>query len=410
MKRFYCLILCIALVGGILYGCQGQNDGAPTANSIDAEKSTKLTEANADFAFDIFKVLNKEDTERSVFISPLSISMALSMTYNGAETSTKEAMAQALNYNGIGMEELNKGYKFLQQQLANADKKIELDINNSIWVRKGEAIQQDFLDTNQNVFNAYVNDLDFSKANAAEKINGWISKATKEKIKKMINPPIPANVVMYLINAIYFKGQWTEPFDEKLTFDEKFKTENGKEKPIKMMNRTGKVEYGQGEGYKAVRLSYGNGRMAMYCLLPEVGTKINDFITRLDAEKWEQIKSSISEKEDVVLQIPRFKLEYGVKKLNDSLTDLGMGEAFSEQADFSGIRKGVFISEVLHKAVIEVNEEGSEAAAATVVAMMESAALELEPITFIADRPFVFAIVDDETDTILFMGKMFDVE
>jgi serine protease inhibitor len=158
----------------------------------------------------------------------------------------------------------------------------------------------------------------------------------------------------------------------------------------------------------AVRLPYGSGKISMYCILPEETVSINEFIASLDAEKWNIIKNSISEREQVQLQLPRFKLEYGIKNLNDSLTALGMGEAFTDTADFSGIREDICISRVLHKAVIEVNEEGSEAAAATVVEIRETAAVE--PLAFIADRPFVFIISDDDTGTILFMGKLYDVK
>ncbi|MHB1127626.1 MAG: serpin family protein [Bacillota bacterium] len=155
-----------------------------------------------------------------------------------------------------------------------------------------------------------------------------------------------------------------------------------------------------------IRLPYGSGKISMYSILPNEAVSINDFIADLDSDSWKVIRNSISERDEVQLRLPRFKLEYGIKNLNDSLTALGMGEAFSGIADFSGIRDGLSISRVLHKAVIEVNEEGSEAAAATVVEMNESAVAE--PLTFIADRPFVFIIADDETGTILFMGKLYD--
>ena len=174
-----------------------------------------------------------------------------------------------------------------------------------------------------------------------------------------------------------------------------------------MMSRKGKIEYGEVGKSKIVRLPYGNEKTAMYCILPEQDVKINDYIEEFSFEKWKELQESLSKNDDVILHLPRFKLEYGIKNLNDSLTALGMGKAFSDSADFSGIRDGIYISRVLHKAVIEVNEEGSEAAGVTVVEMQETAAME--PIMFIADRPFVFLIADDETGTILFMGKLMEV-
>ena len=407
MKKITALIITVLMFGVILMGCMGK--------SIDTEKAIKeaqenntLVEANTEFAFEIFKQLNEEDANESIFISPLSIATALTMTYNGARSTTKDAMAQALQYRGMDIEALNEGYKYLLQYLQHADSKITLDINNSIWMREGEKINEDFIDINKNTFDAYIKAMDFSKQGAADEINDWIDNATNGKITEMIDPPISQQIVMFLINAIYFKGDWTEPFDEKRTFDTVFNTESGQTNDIKMMRRTGKVMYGQGEDYKAVRLPYGKEQMAMYAILPAEDIKINDFISTLNTQKWQDIKNNLSEVNDVTLQIPRFELEYGIKQLNDSLTAIGMGEAFSGGADFSGICPGIFIDEVLHKAVIEVNEEGSEAAAATVVVMKESAVLD--PITFIADRPFVFIIADDATDTILFMGKVMELE
>jgi serpin B len=255
---------------------------------------------------------------------------------------------------------------------------------------------------------AYENSLDFLKSDAASTINKWISDATKKKIDKMVDSPISPDVVMYLINAIYFKGDWAVKFDAKDTVSAPFYSSDGSLDNAMMMKRAGKAEYGQGGDYKAVRLPYGKGKMSMYCILPDENTSAGDFISSLDNEKWKTIKSSIAEKEEVQLLLPRFKMDYGIKNLNESLTALGMGEAFTDVADFSGIRDNICISRVLHKAVIEVNEEGSEAAAATVVEMRETAAAE--PLSFVADRPFVFVIADDETGSILFMGKLSNVK
>jgi serine protease inhibitor len=419
MKKRLCLILAIIMIIGVFAGCSGNvlpsgkngafdrgktSDGAFDKNKI----STEAVQGNSRFAFDIFKQLDKEDGEQSIFISPLSISTALTMTYQGAGTTTKEAMAKALGYSGTDDEKLNETYKNLIRYLRKLDKKVELNINNSIWVREGVPIKEDFLSVNKDIFDAPVTALDFSKESAADQINKWISDATKKKIEKMVDSPISSDIVMYLINAIYFKGDWTKQFDKKNTFDAQFHAGDGSTRQVMMMSRNGKVEYGQGDGFKAVRLPYGSGKMSMYCILPEDTVSISEFIAGLDAEQWNIIRDSISERDEVQLQLPRFKLEYGIKSLNDSLTALGMGEAFMDTADFSGIREGICISRVLHKAVIEVNEEGSEAAAVTVVEIKETAAAE--PLTFIADRPFVFVIADDDTGTILFMGKLYDVE
>lgn len=396
-------LLVVSLVGCSISSNRSNGNYAYDGDKIDA----RFLEGNQRFTFDIFKELNREDQNQSIFISPFSISTALSMTYQGAGGATKEGMAEALNYIGIEMETLNDSYRKLLAYLENIDDQVQLNISNSIWAREGGGFNEDFLDVNKDVFDAYVTELDFSRADAADIINTWIEDATEGKIDKMLQPPIPGNVVMYLINAIYFKGEWTEKFDENRSFEGSFHTEEGQIRDITMMSRNETTEYGEGDGFKVVRLPYGNGKTAMYSILPDENTSINDFIEAMDADKWREIRESISEEEDVVLRIPRFKIEYGIKTLTDSLIQLGMGEAFNEKADFSNIRPGIFIEDVLHKAVIDVNEEGSEAAAATVVIMAESAVMD--PTTFIADRPFLFIIADDASDTILFIGKLFDI-
>lgn len=421
MKMGICLFLCASILLVLITGCSFAN--LPSDNKSRDNKSidnksidnsstntpkkidSDFVARNTEFAFKIFKQLNEEDKDKNIFISPISISTALSMTYQGAEGSTREAMAKALGYSNIDIDILNENYKTLLQRLSKIDKKIKLDMANSIWIREGEYIKEDFLSVNKEFFHALIKELDFSKDDAADIINNWISDATNKKITEMIEPPIAPDTLMYLINAIYFKGEWTKKFDKENTYSADFHAENGSTQNIMMMTLNGEIEYGRGDDFQAVRLPYGNGDTAMYCILPEAGTPINDFIETLNIEKWNNIKSTIQKQEDVILNMPRFKMEYGIKHLKDSLSALGMEEAFSDKANFSGIRNGVYIHEVLHKAIIEVNEEGSEAAGATVVEMRVTSAVE--PIIFSADRPFVFIIADDKTGTILFIGKAY---
>ncbi|NLC38212.1 MAG: serpin family protein [Clostridia bacterium] len=408
MKRWLGLVVCLVMALVVFSGCADGFLLFGGNGDFHRDKiSPELVEANSRFTWNIFKQLSEEDRDENIFISPLSISTALTMTYQGAGSTTKEAMAGTLGYANINDQVLNESYKNLIRYLARLDSKIQLNISNSIWIREGEDIKEDFLSTNTDLFDALIRFLDFSQKNAADQINQWISKATNKRIEKMVDGPIPQDIVMFLINAIYFKGDWTKQFDPENTFPAEFQAGDGSVQQVMMMSRNGEVEYGQGDGFQAVRLPYGSGKAAMYCILPEEGVNINDFIRSLDQDHWKMIRDSISERDQVLLQLPRFQLEYGIKKLNDSLTALGMGEAFSQTADFSGIRDDVYISKVLHKAIIEVNEEGSEAAAATVVVVKETAALE--PLAFIADRPFVFVIADDETGTILFLGKVYDL-
>ena len=369
----------------------------------------RVIDANADFAIDIFKSLNNEDLDDNVFISPLSISTALSMTYNGAVEQTKEDMESALGYSGIDIETVNSTYKNLMNYLVQADKEVELLISNSIWYREGEVINEDFLGVNKEFYEAKVSALDFSEDKSVDMINNWISDSTKGKIEKMLEPPIDPDVIMYLINAIYFKGEWTDEFNESNTYSTDFTNIADEKESIEMMYRKGEVAYTESADYKAVRLPYGQEKMAMYVVLPNEGTNINSFIQKFDIDKFDDIKENVIITDDVNLQIPKFKLEYGIKNLNDSLISLGMASAFEEFANFDKIREDIFISRVLHKAVIEVNEKGSEAAAVTVVEVTLTS-MPANPIEFIADRPFLFIISDEETDTILFLGKYSRVE
>lgn len=434
MKKIGMLILCIIALISTLTGCgnvtteNGRNladadsgkdqttnrdNHQTTENKVpkyDLEKiDTGVVKGSQDFAFDIFKQLNEEDLTNSIFISPFSISQALTMTYNGAEASTKDSMEKVLGFSGLDRLTVNESYQNLNDYLGQVDENIQLNIGNSLWIREGQKLREEFIRTNETNFHAKADTLDFSDPKAADTINGWIKHATKGKIDQMLETPIPDDIVLYLINAIYFKGEWSEQFDPKLTYQDDFTALDGNIQRVNMMRKKDSpVEYTGNEQYKAVRLPYGNKKISMYLLLPAEGTEINEFIRSFTPEQWEGLKKTVKEREDIVFRIPRFKLEYGIKNLNDSLTALGMEEAFERNADFSGIRENICISRVLHKAVIEVNEEGSEAAAATVVENKCAAAAE--PLTFIANRPFLFIINDDVMDTILFMGKVVSIE
>ncbi len=400
LKKSVILLLSLITIAAGSTGC-GQN--TPNDKNYDLNRiNSEVTGRNVDFAFDLFREINKEEKAENIFISPLSVSTALTMTYNGALGDTLAEMEEGLRYEGLKPQEVNDTYSNLLPYLSQTDKKVELNISNSIWYRQGEAIKREFISTNESVFDAEVKETDFSDPETVNAMNKWIKESTKGKIDKMISPPIPDYIVMYLINAVYFKGEWAVQFKQEDTFQTDFNGIDGVQ-TIDMMSRKGEVEYGEGLDYKAVRLPYGEGKTAMYFILPDVGQDIDSFIRTMDSDKFKNVKNTLNDTEDVFIQIPKFKMEYGIKKLNEPLIAMGMELPFSEEADLSGIRDGLFISEVLHKAVIEVNEEGSEAAGVTVVIVAETAAQE--PVTFIADRPFLFLIEEEATGSILFMGK-----
>ncbi len=332
------------------------------------------------------------------------------MTYNGAAGDTSLAMAETLEFKGFDPEELNSGFHNLLISIKNADSNIVLSIANSIWYRPGDKVKEDFIERNSKYFNSEVKEIDFSSHDAVVTINRWIEGKTRGKIDKMISE-IPTDTVMYLINAIYFKGNWTYPFDENLTADDDFYLSDGTTKKVPMMSQEENSGYCRGDNFSGVRLPYGQEKMAMYIILPDEGISVDAVIESLDSEKWNEIKKSFHASQ-ISLVMPRYKMEYSIKLLNDVLIKMGMGIAFDPgRADFSGIFycescDSPWISEVLHKAVIEVNEKGSEAAAATVVEMLESAMPVEEVIEFVVNRPFFFVIADDRSGAILFMGKV----
>lgn len=401
MNKIFAFVLVLAvLLTTAACGSQPVYESAIIDNSV--------VDGNNKFAIDIFKALNVEDADKNIFISPMSISSALAMAYNGAEGSTKEAMENALGFSGIDRVLVKESFKNLYAYLKKVDKKIDLNIANSIWIKKGEKINNDYIKNTEKNFDARVSELDFSDPGSVDVINKWIKKETNGKIEKMLDSPIDPLIVMYLVNAIYFKGEWSEPFNPNITKDWTFHQYGGGEQTVKMMSRKDSYKFLQSRDFKAVRLPYGNGNTSMSIILPDEGVDINEFIDNLDRDTWYDIRGTMRG-DEVEVKIPRFTMEYGIKSLNDSLKSLGMEVAFSETADFSGIRDYVCISEVLHKAIIEVNEEGSTAAASTVAAMTPTAAPVKEPLTFIADRPFIFLITEDTTGTILFMGKVLSI-
>ena len=385
---------------------EGTDNGtADNGTGSDDDGNTMPTgsfgDANRKFSWDLFKKLNAEDSAENIFISPFSISSALTMALNGAEGNTRTEMEKALHYEGTTREELNRGYAYENNRFSSLDQKVTLQIANSIWVRDGFEIKKDFIDMNRRYLRAEAQTLDFDDPSSADIINGWVSEKTNRLIPSVISPPIPPSAIMYLINAIYFKGEWTTEFKPENTQQKDFQALDGKTDTVSMMQRKGKIDYFTNGELQAVRLPYGNEKISMILVLPK--KELNQWINGMNADKWKELVTGFHPVRDLELQIPKFKMEYGLKQLNGALNGLGMKEAFSDGADFSGIAENICISQVLHKAVVDVNEQGTEAAAVTSVEMVFTSAQE--PVAFIADRPFFFAIVDNEEGNLLFMGK-----
>jgi serpin B len=396
------IISVIAILLATLFFSCGENIDNPKPIDIDL-KSKQLIEADNAFGIDIFKLL--AETEKGNFtISPLSISQALAMTYNGAQGETKTAMEEALRVKGFSTEEINKSYQSLVDALLAADEKVTLEIAQSIWYRQGYNVLPDFINVNKTYYEAEVNELDFSKPDAKDIINGWIEDKTHDKIKDMIDSVDPDHV-MFLVNAIYFNGEWRSKFETKDTKKKDFTKEDGSIIQVDMMAKKDSVNYFANETFSAIEMPYSRGNFNMVVLLPEYGKTCNNILEILTAEKWAEWMASFQMREEVSIWLPKFKDEYEVK-LNDVLSAMGMGVAFTGAADFSGINGygNIYIDYVQHNTFIDVSEKGTEAAAATVVAIRELS-MPVNP-EFYATRPFLFAITEKETGAILFIGKM----
>jgi serine protease inhibitor len=407
MKRIALISIILAF---ILSGqsCNQFSDNQEPKTMDLTKKSLELIGSDNEFGLDFFqKVLAGDDSE-NIMVSPLSVALALGMTYNGSDGTTKEAMKETLKLGGLTDEEINKSYKSIIDQLVRLDPKVILSIANSIWYKLNFPVENEFIELNSQYYYAEVNELDFEQPDAKDIINGWVDEKTKGLIPEIIDY-IPANAVMYLINAIYFKGVWQYEFDPEKTSQKDFYTENGATEQVDMMEMEEDILYTSNDIFDAVSLPYGDGQFNMFIMLPKWQKTTADIVAELNNDNWNTWINSL-ETEQVVVKLPKFKFSF-FRLLNDDLTDMGMGIAFDpDNADFSGINpeRDLYISRVLHKTFIDCNEEGTEAAAVTAVEISETSYNPNEPVIkyFVADHPFLFAIRENSSGTILFMGRV----
>ena len=366
---------------------------------------TRVRDASNEFAFGLLREANRAHRARDVFVSPLSASMALGMTLNGARALTLDSMRVALGVAGAPLAEVNEGYRTLIALLRGLDPGTELRIANSVWSRTGFPVEPAFTAAVREHFGGTAQAVDFASPAAPGAINAWVGQNTAGKIPTIVDGPIPPDVVMYLINAVYFKGAWRDAFDAADTRSAPFAAPAGP-LPVRMMR--GEIEgagYHRAPGVTVVELPYGNGAFAMTIALPDSGASVEALADSLTPARWAAWTAALRTSA-VDLAMPRFRLEWE-DTFNDELTALGMGIAFDDRrADFTGINRagGLSISEVKQKTYVDVNEEGTEAAAVTSVTIVETSA-PLVP-TVRVDRPFVVAIRERLTGSILFVGKI----
>ena len=349
----------------------------------------------------------------NVFYSPMSLSTALAMTSLGARGETAGQMYALLGFKLDDKDPMHAGYADLLKAF-NADAKdrgYQLSVANALWGQRGFGFMPQFLADAKKHYGAGLEELDFATATEAARrtINDWVEKQTNEKIKDLIKQGMLApDTRLVLTNAIYFKGNWASQFKKDRTKDEPFFLSAGKKIDVPMMNQTGNFKYAANGAMRAVELPYAKEELAMVLIAPEKVDGLAEFEKTLDAKALATIITSMRKRDDVRVAIPKFKMTCEFD-LGSVLSAMGMGLAFSDKADFSGMatREQLFISKVVHKAFVDVNEEGTEAAGATAI-LMRPTAVMLEPPVFRADRPFVFVIRDLKSGAILFAGRVAD--
>lgn len=407
-------LLSILLALGFLFvcSCNTANNDADSQKNIELdEKSAELIAADNAFGFDLFKIIreevSKEKSEQNIMISPLSVSLALAMAYNGADQNTKVEMENAMKLNGLTTEQINNSYKSLIAALQSLDKDVVFEIANAIYYMDGFPVKQPFLDINSNYYNAEVSALNFNTADALNTINNWVAEKTHDKITKILDS-LSDDARMVLLNAIYFYGTWSVEFDEDGTKMRPFRYADGRRGEVETMQKEDQLYYTKNDHFSAIKLPYGTGQYNMVVMLPSEEHSSGDLIDLLNAENWGLWNTQFDIRDNVLVTMPRFKFEFK-SKLNDMLKMMGMIDAFSSSsADFSKISDiDLFISAVIHKTYIDVNETGTEAAAVTAI-VFETTGIEPgdNKTYFTVDKPFVFAITEKDTDAILFIGEV----
>lgn len=369
-----------------------------------AEQSV-LDASNA-FSFALFDTVSAAQPGENVFLSPLSASIALGMTMNGAANTTYTQMRAALQLGTATQHDINDGYHSLIGLLGSLDAGVQMNVANSIWYRKDFPFYQSFLDTTKTYFDAEIQPLDFTDATGSLKaINGWVSSKTATRIPTIIDE-VKASDVMFLINAVYFKAPWRTRFDPALTKDTVFTAASGVQQPVKLMYREGKMDYADGATYQAVDLPYGDSAYTMTVLLPTPGTSIDALAASLSPAFWSTLTAGLHPR-TVQLSLPRLTLKYG-RTLNGDLSALGMPIAFLPgRADFSGMSSAggqLFIEYVTQKTYVNIDEIGTEAAAVTVVGI---GIISVQPsVVMLVNRPYLFVIRERLSGTVVFMGKI----
>ncbi|MFS8795151.1 serpin family protein [Synechococcus sp. R55.8] len=403
------LMLCGVVAAAVLSGCGGDASPKPPQ---EATKPVQITDearaANTQFALTMLQQLDDPNADDNLCFSPLSLSLALSMTLNGAEGETYDAIAKTLGYTEQKLDAVNAQARALSRLLKPTDESITTHMANGLWVQQGFPLKPDFLRALLNHYETRTETVDFRNAEAAANaINTWVKEQTQGLIEKLFQAgDFDAQTRLALVNTLYFEGAWQHPFPKDATQDAPFYLERGETRQVPMMRLSERLPYYKGEGFEAVALPYGEGDYRFYLFLPDKGRTVADLRKQLTPENWGKWLGAFRVVQGS-LQMPRFKIE-AKYDLKPPLSALGMGVAFDpDRADFSRIAdvspERLFIQKAIQKAVVEVDEEGTKAAAATGITVGVTS-VPVDQFSLVADRPFLFAIVHQPTGTVLFLG------
>lgn len=418
MKKAYTVLSRLLLTSLVLGACGGASAQIAESNfrreidpNIPPAEIHNLVEGNNTFALDVYQALRSENG--NLILSPYSISLALAMTYAGARGETESQLAQTLHF--PPQAQVHPAFNALDLELnkkpLNLDKDqepLQLNIANAVWAEQTFAFLPEFLDTLARNYGAGVRLADFINQPNQERItiNNWVSDQTEDKINDLLpEDSVGPDTRMVLVTAIYFKADWLDPFDANDTYDIPFNLLDGSQVNVPMMGQGMYIPYASGDGYQAVELPYAGSTAAMNIIVPDEG-RFEEIESALTYDLLEDVFGKMNQT-SVMLRFPKFKFESSFA-LPDALKQMGMSDAFdSGKADFSAMTGGrdLFIGNVIHKAFVAVDEEGTEAAAATAV-IMEATGAPMWDITLVIDRPFIFFIRDLQSGQILFIGRM----
>lgn len=390
-------------------GCGTEDDPESrlVGNRVDfgAEDYKIMTTANNVLGFNLLDHV-EPDESGNTFISPSSFFMAMLMVYNGADGVTKKEIGSALQLEGMDLDELNKANASLLDMLDKDTDHIQIQIANSIWVDDSFKLQDAYQKLNKDYLHADVNSIDVSDEASADKINGWVKDATDDTIANIIDPPLNKDMAALLLNGIYFKGDWTYPFNPDETEGHPFFPGSGKESEVEMMTlHEDDLAYMENDTFQAVSLPYGEGEMSMNIFLPKDDDGLKTFKKDITNDEWVEWMNEFREQEGTI-QLPKFELEFETT-LNDQVEKLGIKTALTKEADFSNMIKEdnpIKLSKIKQKTFLNVDETGTEAAGATSAEMETTSASIDEPFNMTVDKPFFMAITGDEMNIILFMG------